>query len=299
MAALTTAQRMAMYKRIFAGIPRSFLNPDHPNNQAIIGAIAHACAYVEAIYRELEDGLFLDTATDETGNAVGGVSALARWGVWLKMPQLPGETPGQYRIRLMQKLFTPKVTIKAITETLQAATGIAIAIEEPHDQVVELDDGPWEGKRLGGEMYNVMVVHIVTGQGGDAIPNMMGFLRAAGVHWWHIERVRHEIELSWEGQQASTFVTAWDSARFYRLSYRPDDNTLPDGKPLDRRFLYHGGTSLAVDVRSLFRPRVMLLSGAIDAPIITVDARTDLPDDLPVLSWDDSRTLWEEAVWAD
>lgn len=296
-AAITPAMREAMYKRIFSTIPRSFLKPEHPHNRAIVGAIAYMVAYIELLAKRFTDDLFLDSAAH---GRVGedGQTGLSRWGVWLKMPQLNGETPDAYRLRLMQRLFTPKTTIAAIEGAIEGATGLAVTIVENVDLMVTLDDGPIEGKKLMGSRYGPMSIDVVTEGPTNVVPGLMSFLRAAGVHWCHLERVRHWIELSLNGEQAGTIVRAWTKIGWWPAGFTPDGGLLDVG-PIDPGYLGTGGASRGADYRIAWGARSMLLAGDINAPIITVVASNRLPAAFPVLNWDDTQTLWNESVWGD
>lgn len=295
----TTAQREAMYKRIFAGIPSSFLDPDHPNNRAVIGAIAYACAVVEWQFRQLESGLFLDSASTTDAGA-DGVSSLARWGIWLKMPQLPEESPDAYRLRLMQRLFTPKVTIAAIVSAIAAATGLVVEIEERYVDVFAMDAGPFEGKRVMGDVYAYMSIDVITHGSvpNGVVPALMSFLRAAGTHWRHIERVVDSILLSLDGGESPARVSARDEARLFPpLRLRPDMQAM-DAGPNEPTYLYDASKSMASDVRTFWSPRVSSLVGPVTA-IVLVEATTAPSPALPILHFADATTLWAESVWVD
>lgn len=295
---ITAAQRQALYKAIFQNIPRSFLKEEHPDNKAIMGAIAYACAYTEAVYRQFESGMFLDSANNGDVGTDGNTS-LTRWGIWLQMPQEEGESPEAYRLRLMQRLYTPRVTIAAIQAAISAATGIPVTVEEPADQVVRFNEGAWLGKKVPGRRFNYGSINIVTDRETRIPPTMMNFLRAAGITWGHIEAVRDWFLLSLDGEQASTFAHAWDWTTFWPRGYRPGSPPNPNAWPLRPRILFQQGASYAADARGFFSPRTMTLEGDINATIITVAAQNDDEDRFPVLNWDDSLTLWGESVWGD
>lgn len=290
---VTSAQREDMYRRIFQGIPRSFLDPEHPDNKAIIAAIAHACAYTELVVRKFESGMFLDTANNQDVGS-DGLSSLARWGVWLQMPQIPGETEDAYRLRIMHRLFTPRTTIAAIEAAVLATCGVPVSIEEPSDQVVRMNDGPWAGRKLLGRRYGYMVINVITEGATNGLPPIMQFLRAAGVHWSHIERVAHMAELSWDAGSGTTNALAWDWTTFRRPAMRPGS---PFGGPMVPRYLFGGAESAASDHRASWSARTYLVNADSDLITPTIEAMNDNQASFPVLNWDDNQTLWGESVW--
>lgn len=294
---VTDAERAAMYKRIFAGIPASFLDPAHPNNKAVIGAIAYAVAYVELLLQQFEAGLFISTATT-TDAGSDGVSSLARWGIWLDMQQQPNESPDAFRARIRARLFTQKVTIQAIIDAIHRATGLTVTIVETIDQVVQIDAGPWDGKKLSGDVYGPMAIDIITEGATDQVPGLMRFLRAAGTHWRHIETLAYSILLSLQAEPGVTTVTAWNHVFLFPPLLRADGMVI-DGGTLEPGYLFTAGESRAYDTRNSFSGRTMLISGTLGAPIQTVEARSGINPAWPVLVWDDDLTLWGESVWAN
>jgi hypothetical protein len=300
----TEAHRKAMYRRIFRGIPRSFLVPEAPENQAVIGAIAYGVAFAEQTISKIEAGLFLDTANGDDADE-NGVTSIQRWASWLQMEQLPNETAEQLRQRIMARLFSPRLTIDAIEAAIHAASGLVVRVEEPHEQILFMNDGPWAGRKLAGRRYGYMAIDVVTeGQqngslGGttNVLPGLMPFLRAAGCHWRHIEVVSASIALLLDGKQASAaiarqFVSLWPSG------FRPNYPVNPGAYPLRRPYLFMGATYTARAARTNWGGGAYLVAGPPGAPV-DLSLATYVPPGLPTFNWDDSLTLWDESAWAD
>lgn len=294
---MTTAiERLAAYQRIFENIPPSFLDAKAEDNQHFIGAIARACARTESAFRFFEDGLFLDSANldDTTGgsDAAAGLSSLERWGVWLQLPRASGETADEYRLRLMARLFAPKVTINAIKGAVERITGLPVAIVEPVNQIVRFNEGPWAGKKLLGRRYGYMNFEVVTQGQTNILPSIVPLLKAAGTHWRHIEVVVHEILLSLGTEQSSTISRAWDSVSWLAQNYRPGLPLDPDAQPLTKQRSWSAGETLVLDTRAYRVRGADLIS---DMAILAAYT----PEGGPLFNWDDSLTLWDEGVWAD
>ena len=290
----TAAERALVYQRIFENIPLSFLDPTQVNNQYLIGAIALAVAHTENLYRSFEQGLFIDTAalTDSSTQADGtALSSLERWGVWLQLPRLPGESVNDYRARLQSRMYAPRVTRKAIRDAVVRVTGLNVSLQETADRVFRFNEGPWHGQKLMGQSYAYMAVDVVTEGQTNAVPSVMGFLRAAGVHWRHIEVVAHQTVLDWEAEKASTNVSAWNWIGWRPNGWRPG-SFRPGAPLLPSPTEWSLGESIALDTRTDWGMSAMLVNGS------TVEA-VYVPAGLPSLNWDNSITLWDESVWGD
>lgn len=304
---VTPAHRDRTYGRIFQGIPRSFLAPDHPHNRALIGALALGCAYVERQYRALEDGLFLDSATtDDAGLFDDGLSSLARWASWFDMSPLPGETAAQLRARIQSRLFAPRLTLSAIKTAVEAATGLPTRIEEPAKEIVRFNDGPFAYRKLAGDAYSYMRIDVITdAQTVDAnegraanLPVLLNFLRAAGVHWRHLEITTAFLALPLETQRRKTFSSVQRWAELLDTGFRPNETLVPEAQPLVATPWRPSSLSITASVERYGGGVTYCISGAAGMPINTVLA-VGVPAGAPALNWDDTTTFWEESVWAN
>lgn len=304
---VTPAQRDRTYGRIFQGIPRSFLEPDHPRNRALIGALALGCAYVERQYRALENGLFLDSATtDDAGLFDDGLSSLARWASWFDMSPLPGETAAQLRARIQSRLFAPRLTLGAIKAAVEAATGLPTRIEEPAKEIFRFNDGPFAYRKLAGDTYSYMRIDVITdaqtvdvNEGRAAnLPVLLNFLRAAGVHWRHFEITTAFLAIPLEAQRRKTFSSVQRWVELLDTGFRPNEPLVPGAQPLVATPWRPSSLSVTADVERYGGGVTYYLSGAAGAPINTVLAM-GVPPGAPTLAWDDATTFWYESVWAD
>lgn len=303
MTAVLDAAREQAYRRIFAHLPPNFLNPRHPNNRLVVGALAQGVAIATVLYEAAEAGLFLDTAgLDLVADVRGdGVAPLQRWALWLDVPIIPGEADAQLRARIMARLYSPRLTIAAIEEAVSRATGRTVKVEENYEQVARFNAGPFGGQRLAGTRYNWGRIEIVTElQAGDPplggmspVASLMPQLRAAGILWRHLERTRGMAALEWESLGSGAWV-----ARTVGVLW-------PQGLPLNRpgpwrptrRFWHLGGTLAGRNHATNWGGGAMLLGGPAGGPLDQVIGRYR-PSGAPVLTWDDTRSLWDETDWS-
>jgi hypothetical protein len=302
---LTAAQRDAMYRQVVSAIPGSFIDPEHPDNQALAGAMAYAIAYAKELFAQLESGLFLDTA-GSTSTGADGFTGLQRWGVWLQMEPVPGETADQFRTRLAARLFSPRCTLDVIETAIQAATGLVVRIDEPQDRIIRLNDGAWRGKRLLGNDFGYMMLYVVTegfitqplGGTTAVLPRLMPLLRGAGVHWRHFEVVSAKLSVTLLARQAALQSLASQSIALWPRAFRLNHTVNPGGRPPRRRVIFTAASYLGLNTRIHHTAGAMLVAGPPGAPLETVLAHF-VPPNLPALQADNSLTLWDESIWSD
>lgn len=302
MTATLDAARAKAYRRIFAHLPRNFLDPRHPNNELVVGALAHGLALTTVLYEAAEAGLFLDTAGQELVADVhgDGLAPLQRWALWLDVPLIAGEDDARLRSRIMAKLYSPRLTIAAIEDAVSRATGRTVRVQESYEQVARFNAGPFGSQRIAGSRFNWGRIEVVTElevgdpplAGTSPVSALLREMRAAGIYWRHLERTRGLARLEWETLGSATWA-ARSVVRLWSQGLRP--NQPAPWRPT-RRFWHLGGTLAARGHAVQQGGGAMLLAGPAGGPLDEVLAR-HRPAGTLVLTWDDTRSHWDETDW--
>lgn len=301
---LTEADRQRLYEAIFANIPLTFLDPAHPDNEAVIGAIAWGLAHVEEHWERVEAGLFLDTATT-TDILPDGLSNLARWARWLGQSQLGAESEEAFRDRLQARMYGPRVTIEAIETSVSRATGFDVFVTEPADDIWRIEDGPgWEGKKILGDWYDYGAFQVNVMGATNMLRHLVPHLRAAGFHWRSKQIVLHQSRL----EPMARGMRVFNRGKLWQvMSHEAPYPSFPGlvtsqaeaTDPIVPATPVRGHMTVAnrgrYQYRNLKGSRLLESDGAGGYTTVLSNPYQGAP----TFNWDDPQTPWDQTAWPD